>query len=146
MAQAASGDQFEIRSGQLALQRSTNPAVRNLASLVIADHMRTSRMIAAAAKSVGIVPPPPSLLPPHQAMLDRLRSSLTFDQDFEWRQRDALQQALKLHQNYASSGDNRKLRSVAAKAVPIIQMHLQQAQFLNTAPPTVPPPPPPPIR
>src|SRR4051794_10942820 len=67
MAQAASGDQFEIQSSQLALQMSQNPAVRNFANMLIVDHTRLSQAMAAAAASAGLTPPPPALLPPQQA-------------------------------------------------------------------------------
>ena len=146
MSMAASGDQFEIQSSQLALQMSQNPAVRNFANMLIADHTRMSQMMMATAQSVGLAPPPPTLLPPQQAMLDQLRGAGMgpgFDMAFRDAQISAHQQALTLHQNYATSGDVPALRTVAAQAVPIIQMHLQQAQMLNVAPPPPPPAPPP---
>lgn len=146
MAMAASSDQFEIQSGQLALQMSQNAAVRNFANLLIADHTRTSQIMMTSAQSAGLTPPPPALLPPQQAMLDQLRaagSGTSFDVAFQQAQISAHQQALQLHQNYAASGDNPALRNVASQTMPVIQMHLNQAQALNVAPPTVPPPPPP---
>ena len=143
MAQAASSDQFEILSGQLALQASQNPAVRNFANMIIADHTRSTQMIMSAAQSAGLTPPPPTILPPQQAMLDQLRAAGTgpaFDMAFQQAQISAHQQALTLHQNYASQGDVPALRTVAGQIVPIVQMHLQAVQALNTAPPAPPPP------
>ena len=43
MAQAGSADQFEIQSGQLALQASQNPAIRNFANMIVADHTRSTQ-------------------------------------------------------------------------------------------------------
>ena len=152
MAQAASSDQFEIQSGQLALQASQNAVVRNFANMIIADHTRSTQMIAAAATSAHLTPPPPTILPPQQAMLDQLRASGTgysFDQAFQQAQIQAHQSALALHQNYASGGDVPALRATAAQIVPVVQMHLQAAQSLQIAapaPPPPPPPPPPPVR
>src|SRR6476660_7743710 len=108
MAQAASADQFEIQSGQLALQASQNAGVRNFANMIINDHTRSTQMIASAAASARLTPPPPTILPSQQAMLDQLRSAgtgYTFDQAFQQTQIQAHQQALALHQNYATSGD-----------------------------------------
>ncbi len=142
MAMAASGDLFEIQSGQLALQMSQNPGVRNLANMLVSDHSRMSQAMVAAAQSAGLAPPPPALLPPHQAMLDQLRASgsgYNFDMTFQQLQVSAHTQALQLHQNYAAGGDNPALRNVASQAVPAIQMHLQQAQMLSVAPPPLPP-------
>jgi putative membrane protein len=146
LAQAASGDQFEIQSSQLALQASQNQAVRNFADLLISDHTRMSQMMMATATSAGLAPPAPALLPAQQAALDQLRAAgagPSFDMAFKNAQISAHQGALTLMQNYAASGDVPALRTVAGQAVPIIQMHLQQAQLLNTAPPPPPPPPPP---
>jgi putative membrane protein len=150
MAMAASSDQFEIQSSQLALQASTNPAVQSFAQMLIAHHQATSANLMQAAQAAGLTPPPPTLLPPQQAMLDQLRAAGTgpsFDQAFKAAQIPAHQQALELHQNYANGGDVPALRQVASATVPIIQQHLAAAQNLNvmtgmdgqTPPPTTAP-------
>jgi putative membrane protein len=146
LAQAASGDQFEIQSSQLALQMSQNAAVRNYASMLIADHTRMSQAMSAAAMSARLNPPAPVLLAPQQAAFDQLRtagSGMAFDVAFKQAQIDAHQGALTLMQNYAASGDVPALRAAAGQAIPSIQMHLQQAQMLQvvTAAPLPPPPP-----
>jgi putative membrane protein len=144
LAHVASGDQFEIQSSQLALQASQNPAVRNFASLLIADHNRMSQAMAAAAASAGITPPTPALLPEQQAALAQLQAAGTgpnFDMAFRQAQITGHQGALGLMQNYATSGDVPALRTAAQQAIPTIQMHLQQAQMLNVMPPPPPPPP-----
>src|SRR3954449_8536475 len=122
LSQAASADQFEIQSGQLALQASQNAGVRNFANMIIADHTRSTQMLTAAAQSAGLAAPPPGLLPPQQAMLDQLRaagSGPTFDQAFQQIQIQAHQSALGLHQNYASQGDVPQLRTAAGQIVPV---------------------------
>jgi putative membrane protein len=145
LAQAGSANQWEIVSSQLALQASSNVAVRNYANMLIADHIRLGQTVGAAATSAGLSPPPPTLLPPQQAMLDQLRaagSGPSFDMAYQQAQISAHQQAIQLMQNYAASGDVPALRTVASQAIPTMQMHLQQAQALSVAPPPPPPPPP----
>lgn len=145
MSMAASSDQFEIQSGQLALQMSQNPGIRNLANMMITDHTRSTQMVATAAASAHLTPPPPTMLPQHQALLDQERaagSGFAFDQAFQQIQIQAHQQALALHQNYAASGDVPALRAVAGEIVPVVQGHLSALQSLQlTAPPPPPPPP-----
>ena len=144
MALAASGDQFEIQSSQLALQMSQNPGVRNFANMLIADHARLSQALAAAATAAGLTPPAPALLPQHQAMLGQLRASGSgpaFDMAFQQAQISAHQNALNLMQTYAASGDVPALRTAASQAAPAIRMHLLQAQSLIVAPPAPPPQP-----
>ena len=115
--------------------------MRAFAQMLINDHMRMSQQMAATAQSAGLNPPPPVLLPQHQAMLDQLRAAApgTFDTAFRATQVNAHQQALALHQNYAASGDVPALRNLAAGAVPVIQAHLAQAQNLQVW--AAPPPP-----
>jgi putative membrane protein len=149
IATAGSSDQFEIQSSQLALQMSQNAQLRNLANMLIADHTRSTQMVVGAAQSAGITPPPPALLPQHQALLDQLRASGSgpaFDQAFKQIQIQAHTDALALHQNYAASGDVPALRTVAGQIVPVVQTHLNQLQMLNATPLAPPPPMPAPGR
>lgn len=142
LAQAGSANLFEIQSSQMALQMSSNQAVRNFANLLISDHSRMGQTVAAAARSAGIVPPPPALLSAQQAALSQLSAAgPNFDVAFRDAQITAHQQAIGLMQNYAASGDVPALRTVAQQALPTMQMHLSQAQMLAVAPPAPPPPP-----
>jgi len=144
LAQAASANQFEIESSQLALQASQNAAVRNYANLLISDHTRLGQQVAAAAAAGGVPMPPPGLLPAQQSALAQLQAAGTgpnFDMAYRQAQIDAHNQAIALMQNYSTGGDVPALRNAAAGAIPMMQMHLQQAQMLNVAPPAPPPPP-----
>ncbi|MGN6057207.1 MAG: DUF4142 domain-containing protein [Sphingomicrobium sp.] len=144
LAQAGSANQWEIESSQLALQMSTNPAVRNLANVIIADHTVMGQQVTAAAASAGLPPPPTTLLPPQQSMLDQLRaagSGPAFDMAYQQAQISAHQQAIQLMQNYAAQGDVPALRTVASQAIPTMQKHLSMAQSLAMAPPPPTPPP-----
>ena len=129
---AASSDQFEIQSGQLALQMSQNPAVREFAQMLINHHQQTTAQLASAAQSSGLPVPPPAMTGAHAQMLANLRGAPAgmFDAAFRAAQIQAHQEALALHQNYAASGDIPALRTVAGGAVPVIQQHLNSAQSL----------------
>ena len=142
LSQAASANQFEIDSSQLALQASQNAAVRNYANLLISDHNRLGAQVTAAAQSAGLTMPPPGLLPAQQAALAQLQAAGTgpnFDMAYRQAQIDAHNQAIGLMQNYSTGGDVPALRTAAGGAIPMMQMHLQQAQMLNVAPPPPPP-------
>lgn len=135
MAMAASGDQFEIQSSQMALQMSQNPAVQSFARLMIAHHQAMSANLMSAAQSAGLTPPPPTLMPNHQQMLQQLQASgANFDEAYKQAQIMSHQESLALHQNYANGGDVPALRQVAGAAVPIVQQHLTSAQNLQTMP------------
>ena len=137
MTMSASSDQFEIQSSQLALQASQSQAVRSFANLMIAHHQATTQNLVAAAQGAGLTPPPPTLLPMHQQMLDQLRAAGTganFDAAYKQAQIMSHQSALELQTNYAGGGDVPALRQVAAATAPVVQQHLGSAQNLNIAP------------
>jgi putative membrane protein len=152
LAHAASANQFEIQSSQLALQASQYAGVRNLANILIADHTQLGQQVAAAAASARLQMPAPVLLPADQATLDQLRAAGTgygFDQAYQQAQIQAHQQAIGLMQNYSTGGDVAALRNAAGMAIPMMQRHLAMAQSLVVTPPPpppLPPPPPPPVR
>ena len=132
MMMAASSDQFEIQSSQMALQMSQNPAVQSYARMMIAQHQATSQNLMSAAQSAGLTAPAPTMMPQHQQMLQQLQAAgPNFDQAYKDAQIMSHQEALNLHQGYANGGDVPALRNVAANAVPIIQQHLTSAQNLN---------------
>ena len=147
LAHAASANQFEIESAQLALQSGVNPATQNFANTLITDHQMMGQQVAAAAAAAHVAMPPPTLLPTDQAALDQLRAAGTgaaFNLAFLQAQINAHQQGIALMQNYSANGDVPGLRAVAAGALPVMQRHLSMAQRLAEAPPPPPPPPPPP--
>lgn len=139
---AGSGDQFEIQSGQLAQQMSQNQGIRQIGQMLVADHTSSTQQLMAAAQSAGITPPPPALLPEHAALLQQIQSAPPgqFDMVFRDVQIQAHQQALQLHQGYASGGDTPALRTAATNIVPVVQNHLTMLQSLAVAPPPPPPP------
>jgi len=144
LATAGSSDQFEIQSGQLAQSMSQNPGVRQIGQMLVADHTSSTQQLTAAAQSAGITAPPPAMLPEHQALLQQIQSAPPgqFDMVFRDVQIQAHQQALALHQAYASGGDTPALRTAAAGIVPVVQNHLTALQALTIAPPAPPAPPP----
>jgi putative membrane protein len=132
MAMAASSDQFEIQSSQMALQMSQNPQVRSFAQMMIDHHTRTTAELTTIAQANGMTPPPPTLMPNHQAMLSRIQAAGPgqFDAAYKQEQIMSHQEALTLMQNYASGGDTPALRDFATRTSPVIQQHLTQAQTL----------------
>ena len=130
---AAASDLFEIQSGQIAAQVSMSAETRQYGQMLVQHHTQTSAEMTAAAQASGMAPPPPMLDARKQAMLDQLRSTpaARFDMSFFNMQVMAHQEALALHQTYAARGDVPALRAVAARAVPIVQQHLTQAQQMH---------------
>ncbi len=72
------------------------------------------------------------MMPKHAEMLQRLRaaSADNFDMMYKREQMMAHEEALMMHRTYADRGDNPALKTMAARAVPMIQMHMSRARAL----------------
>lgn len=133
---AAASDQFEIRSSQLALQRSQNADVRRYAQTMIDHHTRTTQQLTAAARAAGITPP--ANLPMPAMLADMMRdlegkSGAAFDRAYVMHQVHSHEMALNLHRTYAERGDRAELRTVASAAVPVVTQHLEDARRMHGA-------------
>jgi len=130
---AGSSDLFEIQSSQAALQTARNAEVRRFAQTMIDHHTMTTNEVTAAARSAGMSPPPPSLAPHHATLLRQLQatSGAARERLYVQQQVTAHQEALALHTGYSRAGDTPALQAVAARAVPIVQQHLTEAQRLR---------------
>lgn len=127
---AGASDLYEKTSSKLVLETTKDPAIRSYANMMIADHGKTTAQVAAAAKSEGMKPAAPKLMPKHDKMIAELRAAkgVARDQLYVRQQVMAHEEALALHTAYSQGGDRSALKQVAAGAVPIVQAHLEQVR------------------
>lgn len=132
---AGASDQYEIQSSQIAENKSTNPAVKRFAAMMIADHQKTTAATMKAAAKAGLPPMTPTLDPGAAGSIAELNnaSPADFDRLYLGQQVPAHQAALDLHQSYASGGDQPALKMSAKAAVPIVKKHLAMAQKLQAS-------------
>lgn len=132
--QAAMSDLFEIESSKLALEKSKNAGVKSFAKMMVSAHTKTTAELTAAVKAENInVPSPTKLDAAHADKLAGLKqlSGAQFDKAYMDAQVEGHQAALKLHRDYAASGDNAKLKTWAGKTAEAVQMHLTKAESLD---------------
>ena len=114
--EAFAADAFEVTASRLALSRSRNPEVRDLAQHMIDDAAMTTNALLAAAQDANL-PPPASASGDDVkgAMLDALTqtSGRDFDDTYIAQQRRLQQEQLALHQRFAADGDSDILRDYA---------------------------------
>jgi putative membrane protein len=123
-------NQYEIQAAQVALQRSTNPDVRNFAQMMVDQHTAAIGQIGGAMQSINMAPPPIQLTPDLTARLNGLSAAgPNFDAAYLQDQIAAHQDALALAQSCAANGGP-PIANVAAGLVPAIQDHLGRAQAL----------------
>ncbi len=129
---AASSNQFEISSSELALQVSQSEEVRAFAEQMIADHSAAGERMVVAAAAEGLTPTK-TLMPDHQAQLDSLSTSTpeTFDDAYLAAQVAAHTEAVALFEGYATQGTEGPLKDFAAETLPALQGHLEMADPLS---------------
>jgi putative membrane protein len=123
---AALSDMYEIQAGELAEASGQSSAVKSFGAKMVQAHTETSAKLKSTLSAGGVaVTPPAQLDQKHQAMLEKLKTAgAGFDREYISQQQTAHQEALALMQGYAASGDNPKLKTLAAQTVPVIQDHL----------------------
>lgn len=129
VAQTASIDLFELRSSQLALTRSANPRIQALARRMATEHRGLASQLSFAGRRLNLLPSA-TLLPRHQAMLDELVVSSSFDATYRRQQLAIHGASLSLHQAFAARGSSPTLRPVAANAARVEEAHLKLARAL----------------
>jgi putative membrane protein len=134
MQKAAMGDLYEIEASKVALARSQSADVKEFAQQMVDAHTRSSDELKARLARAGqIVELPTMLDAEHQRRLDDLKaaSARTFDARYAAQQKEAHDQALMLHRDYAMRGSVADLKAFAADLVPKIEMHVQMAAELQ---------------
>lgn len=132
---AAVAGMYEIESSKLALQRSNNPKVKELAQKIIDDHTKAAAELKATATGVAGVTIPAALDERHKGLIDNLRGATNadFDRTYLEQQNAAHREAVDLFGGYADGGDNAALKAFAVKTKPALEMHLQMVEALQGA-------------
>ena len=132
---AAMGDLYEVEASKVALARSQSADVKEFAQQMVDAHTRSSDDLKARLARAGqIVELPTMLDAEHQRKLDDLKAATprAFDARYAAGQKEAHDQALMLHRDYAMRGSVADLKAFAADIVPKIEMHVQMAAELQS--------------
>ena len=131
---ATMGDMYEIQAADIALERSKNAQVRELAQMIKADHTAASEKFKAAApQAAPDVQLPTALDERRKGLIDNLRSAAAadFDKTYIDQQVAAHQEAVTLHRGFSDNTDAPTLAEHARTVLPKIEAHLQRAQALQ---------------
>ncbi|MGI4880389.1 MAG: DUF4142 domain-containing protein [Janthinobacterium lividum] len=130
VAKAGASDLYEINSSKLVLDTSHDDSLKTFAQMMVDDHTKSTADVVAAAKSSGMNPAPPKLMPKQAAMIASLQkaSGKSRDSLYKKQQVAAHQQALTLQQSYATNGTDPNLKAAAGNIVPVVEHHLSQVK------------------
>ncbi len=129
-ARAAAANLFETQSSELALRRSQDGDVKELARIVLADHQKAQHDLTTAAQTGQPVPLQAALDPDHQARLKALKAQpdRKFDKAYLNLQTQAHAETIALFSEYAANGAPGALKTFAVATLPTLQAHMQHVQ------------------
>ena len=129
---AAQAGMAEVMLANLALQKSTNEEVKQLAQKVVDDHTAANNELKdlAATKSATL---PTEVNTKQKATYDKLNalSGDQFDKEFVKVMVKDHEKAVSLFQKQADRGTDADVKAWAAKTLPALQGHLEMAKALN---------------
>jgi putative membrane protein len=128
---ASAGGLAEVNLSNLAVLNATNPAVKDFARRMRAEHDQANRQLLAMANEKGF-PAAKTMDEHHQKLFEKL-SKLT-GADFDRTYVDAIlkdhEEDIKLFETEAKDGKDAALKEWAGKMVPALKMHLKMGQDL----------------
>ena len=127
---AAAGGIAEVKFGQLAQEKASDPAVKSFGRRMVEDHGKAGEQLKQAAQSENITLPS-ALKSSDQAHYNRLaKSGPEFDRAYvEMMVKDHEEDVAEFKKE-ASSGKNQAIKEFAAQTLPTIEDHLKEAREL----------------
>lgn len=131
---AAQSDLTEIKTSQLALQRSRDPKVKQFAQMMITQHTQSSNKLKpiAAEKRVTL---PTSVGAENAALVSQLTklSGTQFDQAYMKGQVQSHAKTQALYQKELKQGQDPNVKAFASQVLPIVSEHLRMAENIVAA-------------
>jgi putative membrane protein len=127
--EAASANMLEIRLGQLAQTKASNPAVKQFGQRMVTDHGRLQQELGSLT-SRNKVALTATLNSDHAEQLSHLQtlSGTQFDQDYMSLMIQDHQTDVANFENQSRNADSPQVRDLAARSLPILQQHLDLAR------------------
>jgi putative membrane protein len=125
---AAKASMAEVDISRVALERSTNPQVKELAQMVIDDHSRANDALSSIALTKGVTLPAKDMDDTNKWSK---KSGKDFDEDYIEKMVSAHKDAVELFEKQANKGGDLDTKTFARDTLPKLQHHLQMALDLK---------------
>ena len=132
MKMAAHSDQFEIRTSQLALEKTSNPEVKEYAQKMIQEHTESTQQLTRLASQRGVtLPGTPNSF--QQAVIDQLTplTGTQFDRAYLAAQTNGHMLTVAVFQTEVGQGKDQDIQNFASQLLPTIAGHYQMASQMN---------------
>ena len=127
---AAAGGMMEVEAGKVVETKAQNADVKSYGSTLVKDHSAANDELKTLAQSKGVTLP--TSLPKHeQGELDKLGKAKNFDHEFVEENVTEHKKDVKEFETASKSAKDPDVKAFAAKTLPTLQSHLQQAENLQ---------------
>ena len=126
---AAQGGMAEVKLGQLAVDKASNPDVKEFGQRMIDDHTKANDQLKSICSAENMTPPA-DIDAKDQATYDKLSklSGAAFDKAYIKDMVKDHEMDIKEFQREANSGKDAQLKQFASTTLPTLQSHLQMAK------------------
>lgn len=127
--EAASGGMLEVRLGELAVTKASNPAVRQFGQRMVRDHSMANKQLLSALTAEGIRPPM-AMLDKDIATFNHLAklSGAEFDKAYMKHMVEDHKHDVAAFEKEAKDGKDAKVKAFAEQTLPTLKEHLKLAQ------------------
>ncbi len=131
---AAQGGMAEVKLGQLAADKATNPDVKAFGQQMVDDHSKANNDLKSAAESENMTLPT-DVNAKQQAMYDKLSkmSGAAFDKAYVNDMVKDHEEDVKEFQKEASNGKDPKIKDFASTTLPVLQGHLSKIKGIQSS-------------
>ena len=134
MIEAASGGLLEVELGKLAQTNASNASVKSFGKMMVDDHTKANSELTALAKAKNItVPSTPG--EDAQKHIDELKAKkgADFDKAYVDLMVDDHKEDIDEFQKAADDAKEPEIKALAAKTLPVLKMHLQKVQAIQSS-------------
>lgn len=123
----------EVNTGKMAQEKTMNARVRNFATMLVNDYAKFGNDLGIIAKDKKVtLPALPGMSEMRQANRLAVKQGGDFDKAYVDAMIDAEKKALVIYQDGSKMCNDPSLKLFAAKALPVLKMHLDSAQAIRS--------------
>jgi len=131
--QVAMSDLYEVEAGKIAAAKGQSDAVKQFGQHMVEAHAQTTAELKGVVEAEKIDVALPTVLDEkRQRMIEDLNAAheADFDKTYARQQVSGHEKAVDLFSQYADKGDDAVVKAFAAKTLPVIKQHLEEAKKL----------------
>ncbi|WP_066508092.1 DUF4142 domain-containing protein [Rufibacter sp. DG15C] len=132
LTEAASSGMMEIALGQMAVQKASNPEVKQFGQMMVDYHTKAQQELKAVAQGMNLELPT-AMISRHLKLVEKLSelSGAQFDRKYMNVMEDAHEEALAKFEMVSNAAPTTSVRAFAIRALPNLRTHEHQADQLE---------------